>query len=208
MKKSKLAVTLLLIVAVVLSFTGCKQALSQEDFISGCESYGIEKVDDAGILTENLNGRGGKDGYYATNDKDEAKKLSNLVLNRFNNMPEIESSGFAFAVVREKGSDDRYYATFVCYMTFADNQKAKDAYDNLVDAYGDEEYGKTGESAGITYCVDSGVSAAETNKIGTGVYLKENTVIFLRTQASVNDSYKFTDKICGKLGLLSPSKAE
>ena len=208
MKKSKLAVALLLIVTVVMSFTGCKKALSQEAFVSGCESYGLKKVDDAGILTENLNGRGGENGYYATNDKDEAKKLSNLVLNRFEIMPEIEASGFAFAVVREKGSDDKYYSTFACYMTFDDNQKAKDTYNNLVDTYGDVEYGTTGEKAGVTYYIESDVSAAGTNNIGDGIYLQGNNVIYLRSLASVNDSYKFADKICGKLGLISLSKAE
>ena len=114
--------------------------------------------------------RGGGTVYYVARDKEEAGKLSNTVMNRFNERDEIKAVDFVLAVVMENG--------------------------------------KTGQRSGVTYCIDSGVSGAKTNKIGTGIYLQGNTVIFLRTQAAAEDEYKFVEQICGKLGLISPSKAE
>ncbi len=207
MKYSKTIAALLLIVAVVLCFTGCSNTLSRENFISEIESYGIEKTDDAGAVTNIMMSRGGKNGYYITDDKDEAGKISNHIFNRFNTISDINASSLAFTAVTEKGSDDKHYVTFACYMTFEDARKAGNSYDILVDAYGDEEDGKTGKDESLTYNVSSGPSAAETNKIGVGIYLHGDTVIFIRTLASVNDSYIFADKICSKLGLLSPSQA-
>lgn len=205
MRYSKPAVALLLIVAVVMGFTGCNKAFSRDAFISEVESYGIEKTDDSGSVLNNMIGRGGHDGYCIFDDKDEARKMCNLVFSRFNTMPEIEASGFALASVREKGSDGKSYSSSVCCITFADGQKAKNAYNTLADKYGDREDGKTGKRAGVTYCVVSHKSDSRT--IGIGVYLQGDTVIFVNTQASVNDGYIFADKICNKLGLLSPSKA-
>lgn len=70
----------------------------------------------------------------------------------------------------------------------------------------DEDEGETGTKSKVTYYVDSGVSADGKNNIGTGIYLQGNTVIFLRTIVPSDTDYEFADKICGKLGLISPSE--
>ena len=93
-------------------------------------------------------------------------------------------------------------------MTFDDADEAKDAYNDIVDAYGDEENGKTGTKSNTTYCIDACVSAAGYNKIGTGVYLQGNQVIFLRADSAVKDKFKFADTICGNLGLPALPKAK
>jgi hypothetical protein len=207
MKRSTKAVALLLVVTFILGVTGCAKKLTRQELISGFESYGVKETDDLAVLTNHMNRQGGDNGYYVAKDKEEAGKWSNAIMNRFKTMPDIIADDFVLAVVSEKGSNDKFYMTFVCYVTLENDAKAKEAYNNLVDAHGDKENGKTGTSSSITYCIDSGVSAAGTNKIGTGIYLQGNTVIFLRAQAAVDDDYKFADAVCGKLGLLSPSKA-
>ena len=50
--------------------------------------------------------------------------------------------------------------------------------------------------------------AAGYNKIGTGVYLQGNQVIFLRADSAVKDKFKFADTICGNLGLPALPKAK
>lgn len=207
MKRINKAVALLLVVTFILGVTGCAKKWTRQELISGLESYGIKETDDLSVVTNHLNRQGGDNGYYVAKDKEEAGKWSNVIMNRFKTMPDIIADDFVLAVVSEEGSNGKFYMTFVCYATLESNAKAKETYENLVDAHGDKENGKTGTSSSITYCVDSGVSAAGTNKIGTGIYLQGNTIIFLRAQAAVDDDYKFADAVCGKLGLLSPSKA-
>ncbi|MBP5775838.1 MAG: hypothetical protein J6W36_09100 [Clostridiales bacterium] len=208
MKNTIKSVALLLVFSFVLGSAGCaKKELNRLNFISAVESYGVEKTDEMGTLTSLINRRGGKDGYYAAADKDEAEKNSNIFLDRFDTFPDIKTTDFILAAVVEQGSDNRPYPSFVCYMTFDSAATARDAYDTLVDKYGDTEDGKTGTSSGVTYCIVSDESAAGSNKIGSGVYLQGNTVIYLRAQCAAKDKYKFADTICGKLGLPSPSKA-
>ena len=207
MKKSTKAVALLLVVTFILGVTGCAKKLTRQDLISGYESYGVKETDDLAVLTNHMNRQGGDNGYYVAKDKEEAGKWCNTIMNRFKTMPDLNPNDFVLAVNSEKGSDDKFYMSYLCYAVFDNKDKAKNAYNNLVETHGDKENGKTGTSSSITYCVDSDVSAAGTNKIGTGIYLQGNTIIYLRAQAAVDDNYKFADAVCGKLGLLSPSQA-
>ena len=210
MRRTKIAVAIILLAAVFLGVTGCANAkkLTRQDFISELESYGIPKTDQFNDIAAALSRNGGDNGYYIALDKEEAGKLSNSVLNRFNTKDEIKADDFVIAFVMEKGSKDKFSSSFVCYLTFDDSTKAEKAYKELVEMRGDEENGKTGTQSGISYCVSSAASAAGKNKIGTGIYLQGNTVIFLRAQAASEDDYKFADTICGKFGLVSPSKAK
>ena len=180
MRRTKITIALIMTVAVLLGAMGCSKKLTRQDFISGLESYGIEKTDDVSKVTATLV-RGGGTVYYVARDKEEAGKLSNTVMNRFNERDEIKAVDFVLAVVMESGSNDRLYNSFACYLAFDSSKEAEKAYNGIVDAYGDMENGKTGQRSGVTYCIDSGVSGAKTNKIGTGIYLQGNTVIFLNT---------------------------
>lgn len=207
MKNTIKSVALLLVFAFVLGSAGCaKKELNRLSFISAVESYGIEQTDDFGALL-NLMTRGGKSGYFVAAGKDEAAKNSNLLFDRFDKSPDIKTTDFILAAVEEKGSDKKKNSTFVCYLTFDNAADAKEAYDILFDKYGDTEDGKTGTSSGVTYYIDSSASAAGSRKIGSGIYLQGNTVVFVYANAADKDQYKFADTVCGKLGLPSPSKA-
>lgn len=208
MRRSRKLFALLLVAAFVMGSAGCaRKELTRQNFIAEIESYGIEKTDNIGALSNLIATRGGKNGYFVAADKDEAEKYSNLIVDRFDTFPDIKTTDFIMAAVSEKGSDGRSYPSFICYMSFANTEDAKEAYNVLVEKYGDEEDGKTGTSSGVTYSISSSASAAGYNKIGGGFYLQGNTVVFLDTQAAVKDNYKFADTICGKFGLPSPSKA-
>ena len=207
MKDSKKLIVLLLAVIFVFGFAGCSKKLTKTNLISEFEAYGLKKSEKFDIVRSTLSGRGGDQLYYVAKDNDEAKKLSNIALNMFESMPEIKANDFVLAAITEKGSDDRYYESFVCYMTFENNEEAEKTYRDLIETYVDEDDVKTGKESDVTYCLDTYVSAAGYNKIGDGVYLQGNTVIYLRTKAAVNDKYVFADTICGKFGLPSPSTA-
>ena len=208
MRCSKKLVAILLAVTFVFGITGCTKKLTRENFVSELKSYGLEETDKFDILTAAMMKRGLVSNYYVAEDEDEAEELGNLTLNRFEVMPELKAKEFVLAVDVEKGSDDDYYTTFVCFYIFDSDKKAKKAYDNIVETYGDEEYGETGTKSKVTYYVESGVSAADTNKIGSGYYLKGDTVIVMRTQSAVDDDYKLVEQLCKKFGLVSPSTAE
>ena len=209
MRYSKKIVGVLLAVAVIFGIAGCAktQPLTRDGLISELEAYGVEKLDKIDILIASMSRRSAGEGYYVAEDKDKAKELSNIVLNRFGHMPELDATGFVLTVVNEEGSEDKHYNTSLVYMTFDNERDAEKAYDNLVDAYGDPEDGKTGTKSSITYCIDSCVSAAGHNKIGTGIYLQEKAVVFMRADAAVKDKFKFADTICGKFGLPALPKA-
>jgi len=205
MRCSKKMVVLLLAVTIVLGVTGCSKKLTQKSFVSALKSCDIEENDKIDILITGLDGHGITKSYYVAEDEDEAEELSNLILNRFNTMPDIKANSFILAVYTDQ-NDDGYTCSFMCHMTFENDKKAKKAYENLIEAHGDEDEGETGTKSKVTYCVDSGVSADGKNNIGTGIYLQGNTVIFLRTIVPSDTDYEFADKICGKLGLISPSE--
>lgn len=208
MRCSKKLVAILLAVTVVLGITGCTKKLTRENFVSELEAYGIEETDKFDILTAAMTRRTVISNYFVAEDEDEAEEYGNLTLNRFEVMPELKAKEFVLAVITEMGSNDEYYTSFVCFYKFDSDKKAQKAFDNIVEAYGDEECVETDKKSKITYCVESDVSAAETNKIGSGYYLKGDTVIVMRTQSAVDDDYKLVEQLCKKFGLVSPSAAE
>ena len=208
MRYSRKLVALLLTVTFILGVTSCaKSDITRESFISGIESYGIEKTDDIGSLSGILMRRGGKDGYYVAKDKDDAQKTSNIILDRFDESQDFKATDFVLAALSEKGSDGKHYQSFAVYLALENDKVAKAVYDNLVDSYGNKEDGKTGTKSNVTYCIDSTVSAAGSNKIGTGVYLNGNKIVLVCSLSATDDDFKFVDKICDKCGLISPSKA-
>lgn len=208
MRYIKKTAVLFLILAVVFGLAACTNKLTGKDFISEFEAYGLKESDKFDLLRTNMDGHGIDHLYFVAKDHDEAKRLINIALNPLKAMPEIEANEFVLGVDTVKGSDDDYYNSFVCFMTFENDKQAEKTYQNFVETYGDEEYGKTGTESNITYCIDSGVSAAGSNKIGTGVYLQGNVLVFMRAKSAVNDNYVFADTICSKFGLISPSTAE
>ena len=211
MRNCRKIVALLLALAVISGVAGCAKAkpLTKDNLITELESYGIEKVDEPDAVLQALSRRGGMaKNYYIAEDEDDARNLSNVVLNRFGNMNQLNATGLVLTIINEDGSDGKSYNTYLVYMTFDDVDEAEDAYNDIVDAYGDEEDGKTGTKSNTTYCIDACVSAAGYNKIGTGVYLQGNQVIFLRADSAVKDKFKFADTICGNLGLPALPKAK
>ena len=211
MRNCRKIVALLLALAVIFGVAGCAKAkpLTKDNLIAELESYGIEKVDEPDTVLAAMSRRGGTaKNYYIAENEDDAAKLSNVVLNRFGNMNELNATGLVLTIINEDGSDGKAYNSYLVFLTFDDAKDAKKAYNDIVDAYGDEEDGKTGTKSNTTYCVDCGVSAAGNNKIGTGIYLQDNAVIFLRADSAVKDKFKFADTICGNLGLPALPKAK
>lgn len=206
MRRTKITVALILLAAVFLGITGCSNAkkLTRQDFISELESYGIPETEQFKDIAAALSRNGGDNAYYVAADKEEAGKLSNTVLNRFNANDEIKADDFVIAFVMEKGSNDKFYSSFVCYMSFTGSKEAKKAFEDLVNGYAYKEDGKKGKRSNYSYFEDSQKDATKTNKYGTGIYLLGNTVIYARAQAAVEDDYKFIEKVCGNLGLLTP----
>lgn len=210
MRNCRKIVALLLALAVISGVAGCAKAkpLTKDNLIAELESYGIEKVDEPDTVLAAMSRRGGTaKNYYIAENEDDAAKLSNIVLNRFGNMNELNATGLVLTIINEDGSDGKAYNSYLVFLTFDDAKEAKNAYKDIVDAYGDEEDGKTGTKSNTTYCVDCGVSAAGYNKIGTGIYLQDNAVVFLRADSAVKDKFKFADTICGNLGLPRLPKA-
>ena len=211
MRNCRKIVAFLLAVAVILGVAGCAKAkpLTKDNLIAELESYGVKENDKVDVLLSSMMRRGGVDNdYYVAKNEADAKELSNYVVDKFDERSDFDATDFVLTVVCEKGSDDRYYYTFLVYISFDDTKEAKKAYKDIVDAYGDEEDGKTGTKSNTTYCIDACVSAAGYNKIGTGVYLQGNQVIFLRADSAVKDKFKFADTICGNLGLPALPKAK
>ena len=209
MRRTKIKVALILLASVILGVTGCANAkkLTRQDFVSELESYGVPKTDQFRDISIALSQNGGNNAYYVAVDKEEAGKLSNAVLNRFKTKDEIKADDFVIAFVMEKGSNDKFYSSLVCYMTFDGSKKAEKTYNDIIDGYGYKKDGKTGKQSGVSYFIDSRVDASKKNKLGTGIYLQGDTVIYLREQAVAEDNYKFADSVCAKFGMLSPSKA-
>lgn len=211
MRNCRKIVALLLALAVISGVAGCAKAkpLTKDNLIAELESYGIEKVDEPDTVLAAMSRRGGTaKNYYIAENEDDAAKLSNVVLNRFGNMNELNATGLVLTIIKEDGSDGKAYNSYLVFLTFDDAKEAEKAYKDIVDAYGDEENGKTGTKSNTTYCVDCGVSAAGYNKIGTGVYLQDNAVVFLRADSAVKDKFKFADTICSNLGLPALPKAK
>lgn len=211
MRNCRKIVALLLALAVISGVAGCAKAkpLTKDNLIAELESYGIEKVDEPDTVLAAMSRRGGTaKNYYIAENEDDAAKLSNVVLNRFGNMNELNATGLVLTIINEEGSDGKAYNSYLVFLTFDDAKEAEKAYNDIVDAYGDEEDGKTGTKSNTTYCIDASVSAAGYNKIGTGIYLQDNAVVFLRADSAVKDKFKFADTICSNLGLPLLPKAK
>ena len=119
MRCTKKIVALLLALAVISGVAGCAKAkpLTKDNLIAELESYGIEKVDEPDAVLQALSRRGGMaKNYYIAEDEDDARNLSNVVLNRFGNMNQLNATGLVLTIINEEGSDGKSYNSYLVYM--------------------------------------------------------------------------------------------
>lgn len=208
MKYLKRFTAVLLVAALVMSFSGCsKKQLTSKDFTSALEACGIEQTTEYDKIATDISQNGAIPLYYIAKDKAEAKKFGNAVMNRFKKFPELDAKEFIAGIDSIKGSNGKRHATLFCYMVLSSSKAAKTAYDDLVEHYTDHD-GKnsTGKSAGYTYTIE--YSESQTGTAGcTGIYLQGDTIIYIRGLATAGDGYELADKFCSNYGLISPSKA-
>ena len=207
MKNAKKLIAVILAVAVVMGFTGCSKKATAKSFANALEACEIEQTNDLSKIAQALSMNGGYPCYYVAEDEDEAGELGDVVLNRFSQMPDFDAKEFIVGLGDFEGSDGKHHATMLCFMVLESEKKAEKAYDNLVEHYADHDETKDGKSGGYTYTLEAAVSAAGTTDLGTGIYLQGDTVIYIRAISTTGDGFDIADKFCGKLGLVSPSKA-
>ena len=105
MRNCRKIVAFLLAVAVILGVAGCAKAkpLTKDNLIAELESYGIEKVDEPDTVLAAMSRRGGTaKNYYIAEDEDDARNLSNVVLNRFGNMNQLNATGLVLTIINEE----------------------------------------------------------------------------------------------------------
>ena len=142
--------------------------------------------------------------YYVMDDSEEANKwyYASYLVAENSNFPDIQVNEciLGFEKISE-GADGRNAFTEIYMFTAADDQSALDLYNALCIASSDYEV-VSGEKDGYTYSVR--YMGNGKRQMTAGVYLQNNTVIFINNGGEVEEDGGCIGFFCNELGLESP----
>lgn len=136
------------------------------------------------------------DGLYIHCDGRDAQDMYDKVLNRFGDLPDYDvEESITFALQDETGMGLGYL------FTFEDVKDAEKLFKKYGKAFAND--GENGEEKSYSYYIEAEKGPADRD-LYTGVYLRGNTVLIIRTMG-VDDG--FVDDFCAVYGLISPTEA-
>lgn len=201
--KKKLLLYAMVAVMTVVCLTGCSGDFSKSSFISAAKSSGMREI----VETTELNQ------IFADQEKHIAFYYDDKNIKVF----EFSGSPFAdhvsksyvdeFVMVGESigKTDDRGRClTRIYYVTVKDRDTAEEIYNSVKRGLVKPE---EGNKNGVTYTISyqgPRNSQDSTVELAIGVYLKDNHLVWIRSDYDVTLKNKTVEIFCKSLGLVSP----
>ncbi len=202
-------ISMVTVVAVALvCLTGCSaNAFTHDAFEKAARKYGMREMDSIeSFVNERRETEYEKDLFYytsKTNKEADAMYYSYLQMG-FSHYPEIHIKEFTMCIenIRVEIDGQPHIGNSEIYMiTATDAGAAKELYDEFViNATGDNC--DSGEKNGYEYAI--GYQAASERHLLCGVYLKDNTVIYMWNICDIEGGSSCANSFCKSLGLVSP----
>lgn len=203
MKVFKKIACSVLALGLVLGLTACSpKAFDHQKFIDFCEDQDFNECDErddyyrdfSNIITGHTPEP--EAGLYISCDGKDAQDIYDVILNRFGDFDDYDvefSSSFAYC--------DGKGFSLSCLFTCEDKEDAQDLFKELGKTYADD--GEHGDKKGYSYYIEAGETDSDAQrKVYTGVYLRGNTVLFIR---SVGVKADFVDDFCKAFDVISPT---
>ena len=206
--KKKMLAAVMSVVMVVVCMTGCSKDLTRRAFEKTARKYGMREIDYIDSIMEERSKEPGAKGnslYYSSKNAEEADALYYCFLHQgFKDFPKIQLQEFTMCFdnrVYTMENGDHFLQSEIYWVTASDKKAAIELYEELakfckVDncAYGEEN--------GYNYSIRL-VGGTEIQML-LGVYIKDNTVIYMRSGSEVAGDGGCAHFFCKKLGLVSP----
>ena len=188
-------------VVMLAGLTACApKAFGHKKFAEFCDKHDFEEYDDsydyekafADIIINKA-----KDGHYIIATKSDAQDLYDVVFNRFNDYPDCdveEASEFIYS-----SKDELTYAHLY---TLEDEKEAGRVFRKI--ARKADDIWEKGEEKGYSYIISRKENASHKTVL-TGIYLKGNTILYIRT---IGEDFELTEEFCKHFNIISPAEAE
>ena len=200
MKALKKITCAFLALAMVMGLTACApKTFDHKKAIKYCEGEGYELYDDVDDYSDDFEeiilGNDPGEGAYIHAVKDDAQDIYDDVFNRFDGYPSCDVNEATSFIYYDEGLFIQGYV-----LTFDEAKDAEKVFKTYSKKLKDE--GEKGEEKGYSYFIIE-------RKYGDikqycGIYLKNNSVLFIQTNAKKS---KTVDGICENFGVISPSEA-
>lgn len=190
-----------LALGLVMGLTACApKTFEYKTMIDFLEDQDMEEYDDSDDFLMDygdvISMSRDNDGIYIHCDGRDAQDIYDKVLNRFGDMPDYDvTEAIAFAMQDDGGMGVGYQ------FTFEDEKEAGKLFKKYGKAFASD--GENGDEKSYSYYIEGGEGPKD-KYLYTGVYLRGNTVIIIRTMGVDDD---FVDEFCEVYGLISPTEA-
>lgn len=201
MKTLKRLTCAVLTAAMVFGLTACKaKEFDHKKLSDFCEEQDFEEYDDFddfyAAYGDIITFHAAEEGVYMYATKGDAQDLYDKVLNRFGELPTYDVSE---ATLFSYG--DKEQLTVGYLFTFEETKEADKLFKKYSRGFADD--GESGEEKGYSYSIETGDGPSGKDTL-TGVYLKGNTVLIVRSMTKDSD---LVEDMCAYFKVISPTEA-
>lgn len=201
MKTLKRLTCAVLAATMIFGLTACKaKDFDHKMFADFCEDQDFEEYDDIDDFFEDygkiISFRAEDEGVYMYATRGDAQDFYDRILNRFKDYPTYdvsEATLFAYS--------DKDQLTIGYLFTFEETKEAEKLFKKYSRQFADE--GESGEEKGYSYSIETGDGPSGKDTL-TGVYLKGNTVLIVR---SITKDSDLVEDMCETFKVISPTEA-
>ena len=200
MKTLKKIACSFLALVMVIGLTSCmQQKFDHKKIAKFCDDQDFECSDDFDDFLDDyssiITGKKTGDGTYIYVTNRDAQKMYNKTLNRLSDFPKYDVEAATCFAINDDGINVGWLINFV------DKEDAEKFFKKAGKRYADD--GEKGEEKGYSYYISENKNSSS-RKTLTGIYLKGNTVLLLRTVSNDTD---VLEDFCEYYGVISPTEA-
>ena len=189
-----------LVLTMVIGLTACtQQKFDHKKIAKFCEEQDFDNCDDFDDFLDDfssiINGTKKGDGVYIYVTNKDAQKMYNKTLNRLNDFPKYDVEAATCFAINDDGINVGWL------FNFTDAKDAEKFFKKAGKRYADD--GEKGNEKGYSYYISENKNSSGRDTL-TGVYLKGNTVLVLR---SVTGDTDVLEDFCEYYGVISPTEA-
>ena len=202
MKRKCLSVAMAVVMTVVC-LTGCSGNFSKSSFISAAKSSGMKEITETTELGNILADPGEHIAYYYDMDVRLFESLGGQ-LRDYVSVKDVKECTMAIESIGKTDNHGRCL-TQVYFLTVKDSETAEEIYESAIKPlrFGVEEGKKNGVTYKISYQGPKD-SQDSTVELACGVYLKDNHIIWIRSDYDATLKNQTVETFCKSLGLVSP----
>lgn len=207
--KKKLFSVVMAVVMTVVCLAGCSGDFSKDSFINAAKKNGLKELEDTQELTRIKAEPGETKAFYY--DVENLQIVQYLKSSFDENLSVEDVKGCV--IVNEsigENADHGTSLTRIYYLILKDNKTAENLYKEEIKSFKlmkPEE----GKKNGVTYTIgylgpDDSRHDNSTVELACGVYLKDNQLVWIRSDYYSTMKNDCVEGICKSLGLVSPYK--